>query len=384
VQAFSIDDSATTEIDDALSVQGLGSGTVVLGIHIAAPGLAIAPDSALDKVARERLSTVYMPGWKITMLPDAVVQAYTLTEGPRLPGGEPVHPLRRGHAEGCGTETRIERVPIAANLRHDQLDDVITEASLTGEAVADYPSRPSWPSPSAWPGAQGPARAGARQARDLQPARLQLPAGAVRRTAGEPDGDEDGADHHAAARRAAGPDRGRGHDPGQQHTGAAGWPSTACPASTAARPAWLPGIKVRMGTKPLPHAGMGVRAVRLGHLAAAALRRPRQPVADHRLCPPWPHRRAGGALPAKDARCSRSSRPSTPPTPPTTTSSTAIERFWTLRWLQQQGRGRARSRGHEGRPGACRAAAAGLPRAGHRGPAARHRVRASASTAWTC
>ena len=43
VKAFSIDDSATTEIDDALSVQGLGSGTVTLGIHIAAPGLAVLP-----------------------------------------------------------------------------------------------------------------------------------------------------------------------------------------------------------------------------------------------------------------------------------------------------------------------------------------------------
>jgi exoribonuclease-2 len=30
-------------------------------------------------------------------------------------------------------------VPIAANLRHDQLDAVVTEASLTGEAPADYP-----------------------------------------------------------------------------------------------------------------------------------------------------------------------------------------------------------------------------------------------------
>src|SRR5688500_5052469 len=72
---FSIDDSATTEIDDALSVQGLGSGTVVFGVHIAAPGLAIAPDGTIDKVARERLSTVYMPGHKLTMLPDDVVQA---------------------------------------------------------------------------------------------------------------------------------------------------------------------------------------------------------------------------------------------------------------------------------------------------------------------
>ena len=43
VQAYSIDDSQTTEIDDALSVEGLGSGQVTLGIHIAAPALAITP-----------------------------------------------------------------------------------------------------------------------------------------------------------------------------------------------------------------------------------------------------------------------------------------------------------------------------------------------------
>jgi exoribonuclease II len=43
VQAFSIDDSATTEIDDALSVQGLGTGTVVFGVHIAAPGWPSRP-----------------------------------------------------------------------------------------------------------------------------------------------------------------------------------------------------------------------------------------------------------------------------------------------------------------------------------------------------
>ena len=36
------------------------------------------------------------------------------------------------------TETRLERVPIAANLRHDKLDHVITDATLTGAAPADY------------------------------------------------------------------------------------------------------------------------------------------------------------------------------------------------------------------------------------------------------
>ena len=126
VQAFSIDDSQTTEIDDALSLQGLGSGTVVLGIHIAAPALAIAPGDALDTLARERLSTVYMPGYKITMLPDAVVQACTLAEGQAVPAVSLYVTLDETTLAIQASETRIERVPIAANLRHDQLDALIT------------------------------------------------------------------------------------------------------------------------------------------------------------------------------------------------------------------------------------------------------------------
>jgi len=138
VQAFSIDDSMTTEIDDALSVQGLGTGTVTYGIHIAAPGLAIQPGSAVDQVARGRYSTVYMPGHKITMLPDEVVQRYTLLEGRDCPAVSLYVSFDEATLERKGSETRLERVPIAANLRHDQLDTVITEASLTGEAPASY------------------------------------------------------------------------------------------------------------------------------------------------------------------------------------------------------------------------------------------------------
>jgi exoribonuclease-2 len=134
VEAFSIDDSHTTEIDDALSLQGLGSGTVTLGIHIAAPGLAIRPEDAIDQVARQRLSTVYMPGHKITMLPDAVVQAYTLEAGRDCPAVSLYVTFDEATLAIQDTRTALERVPIAHNLRHDQLDSVITEAWLTGEA----------------------------------------------------------------------------------------------------------------------------------------------------------------------------------------------------------------------------------------------------------
>ncbi|MDP3251959.1 MAG: RNB domain-containing ribonuclease [Hydrogenophaga sp.] len=136
VQAFSIDDSQTTEIDDALSVQGLGSGTITLGIHIAAPGLAVQPEGALDQVARHRLSTVYMPGHKITMLPDEVVQAYTLMAGRDCPAVSLYVSFDEATLEQRETRTVLERVPIALNLRHDQLDTVITEAWLNGDSPA--------------------------------------------------------------------------------------------------------------------------------------------------------------------------------------------------------------------------------------------------------
>ncbi len=134
VQAFSIDDSHTTEIDDALSLQGLGSGTVTVGIHIAAPGLALSPGGAIDQLGRQRLSTVYMPGYKITMLPDSVVQAYTLMEGRDCPAVSLYVTFNESDLEIVSTETRLERVPILANLRHDQLDQTITREWLESEA----------------------------------------------------------------------------------------------------------------------------------------------------------------------------------------------------------------------------------------------------------
>jgi exoribonuclease-2 len=125
-RAFSIDDSATTEIDDALSVQGLGTGTVLVGIHIAAPALAITTGSALDALGRARLSTVYMPGYKLTMLPDEVVQNYTLMEGRDCPAVSLYVTLDEATLEIKASETKLERVHIGANLRHDQLDAVVT------------------------------------------------------------------------------------------------------------------------------------------------------------------------------------------------------------------------------------------------------------------
>ncbi|MFN3788964.1 ribonuclease catalytic domain-containing protein [Massilia sp.] len=130
VTAFSIDDVTTTEIDDAMSVVWLDDGTVQVGIHIAAPGLAIRPDDAIDKVARARMSTVYMPGDKITMLPDEVVDAFTLAEGKDCPALSLYAVLNPADWSVLSTATRAERVPIKRNLRLNEIDAVVTEEAL--------------------------------------------------------------------------------------------------------------------------------------------------------------------------------------------------------------------------------------------------------------
>ena len=129
VEAFSIDDAATTEIDDAFSVTKLGNGNWQVGVHIAAPALGIAPDSALDREAAKRLSTVYFPGDKITMLPEAAVAQYTLAEGrdcPALTMYVEVTP----ELEIVAHRSAVERVRIAANLRHDSLEAQFNEEQL--------------------------------------------------------------------------------------------------------------------------------------------------------------------------------------------------------------------------------------------------------------
>ena len=136
VRAFSIDDAATTEIDDAFSVTQTAAGWRI-GIHIAAPGLGFGRNSALDAIARQRLSTVYMPGNKITMLPDDIVSRFTLAEGRDCPALSLYLDVTRDLIV-TGNESRLERVPVAANLRHHDIEPVFNETTLT-DGGPDFP-----------------------------------------------------------------------------------------------------------------------------------------------------------------------------------------------------------------------------------------------------
>lgn len=136
-EAFSIDDSTTTEIDDAFSIKPLADGITRVGIHIAAPALGIAIDSALDVEAMQRLSTVYMPGHKITMLPETAIRPFSLDAGKI----KPVLSLYL-HVAADLTITRrdskVELIKVADNLRHDALEPFFNETTLAADSGHPY------------------------------------------------------------------------------------------------------------------------------------------------------------------------------------------------------------------------------------------------------
>ncbi|HSW08193.1 ribonuclease catalytic domain-containing protein [Aquabacterium sp.] len=332
VQAFSIDDSQTTEIDDALSVNGLGTGTVIFGVHIAAPGLAVLPDSPIDKVARERLSTVYMPGWKLTMLPDEVVQAYTLIEGRDCPAVSLYVSFDEATLEVRGTETRLERVPIAANLRHDQLDEVVTEAALTGEAVAEY----LFAQELAFTFRLARHLKAKREVVRGKPENFNRPDYNFRLdgNTAEPDGSE--TVRITERRRGAPLDLivSEAMILANSHWGGM-LADCGVPGIYRSQASLAPGIKVRMGVKPAPHAGMGVPQYTW---ATSPLRRYVDLVNQWQIIASTRHgRTAALAAPFKPKDATLFSVISSFDAAYSAYNDFqhAIERFWALRWLEQ-------------------------------------------------
>lgn len=135
VRAFSIDDSSTTEIDDATSVEHVDDKLLRIGIHIAAPSLGIDRDSDIDKVARSRLSTVYAPGIKTTMLPENWIKEFSLDEGRAVPCLSLYALVDKQTLEVSATETHLERIKVCANIRYDLIEDQFTEEKLSAGTV---------------------------------------------------------------------------------------------------------------------------------------------------------------------------------------------------------------------------------------------------------
>jgi len=342
VQAFSIDDSQTTEIDDALSVQGLGSGTVTVGIHIAAPGLAVLPGSPVDLLGRSRLSTVYMPGYKVTMLPDDVVQTYTLQAGRNCPSVSLYVTLDEATLAIESSETKLELVPIAHNLRHDQLDAVVTEAWLTDPALNHDDE------PAPLPALRNPLGFLYRLAKNLK-AQREVVRGKPE-TFNRPDYNfrllgNDGREPQgtevvsiSVRQRGAPLDLIVAEAMILANSTWGNWMAEmGVPAIYRSQASLAPGVKVRMGTKALPHAGIGVKSYAW---STSPLRRYTDLVNQWQIIACARHGKTAALVAPfkpKDAELFSIISSFDAAYSAYNSYQGAMERFWTMRYVQQNG-----------------------------------------------
>lgn len=124
LEVFSIDDSTTTEIDDAFSIQYAPNGYIV-GVHIAAPAL----DTQLAEMASNNISTIYYPGHKITMLPENIISLYSLNKGKTAPVVS-IYFNIDAELNITSYDSKIELVTIKDNLRIEELEALFNHDNL--------------------------------------------------------------------------------------------------------------------------------------------------------------------------------------------------------------------------------------------------------------
>jgi exoribonuclease-2 len=283
-----------------------------------------------------------MPGYKVTMLPDEVVQSYTLQEGRDCPALSLYVMLDEATLEVRSSETRLERVPIVANLRHDQLDAVVTEVWLQDpsflhkiepEALSDKRSSLSFLHRLA-----KHLKAGREQVRG-KPETFNRPDYNFRLLGNdgqEPQGHEQV--QISTRMRGAPLDLIVAEAMILANSTWGGWlAALGVPGIYRSQASLLPGVKVRMGTKALPHAGIGVPSYAW---STSPLRRYTDLVNQWQIIACVRHGKTAALVApfkARDTDLFAIISSFDAAYAAYNGYQGAMERFWTLKYLQQQG-----------------------------------------------
>ncbi len=135
---ITIDPEDAKDFDDAVSLEKDRHGRWLLGVHIADVSYYVKPDTAIDKEARYRGTSVYLPGEVIPMLPEILSNNISsLKEGEdRLTKSVFMTIDRKGYLDKAEIQHSV--IHVTKRLTYKQATAVLnneTEASLSDEAV---------------------------------------------------------------------------------------------------------------------------------------------------------------------------------------------------------------------------------------------------------
>jgi ribonuclease R len=126
-----IDPVDARDFDDAISLAPLDDGGWLLGVHIADVSHFVRPDSALDREALERATSVYLPDRVLPMLPELISNGLASLQPGKVRYTQSA--VMEFTAEGLRTSTELHSAAIRSSKRltYEQVDEFLRD----GEAA---------------------------------------------------------------------------------------------------------------------------------------------------------------------------------------------------------------------------------------------------------
>ena len=124
---ITIDPEDARDFDDAISLKRLDSGGWLLGVHIADVTHFVRPDTALDREARQRATSVYLPDRVIPMLPEAISNALASLQPNKVRYTKSA--MLEFTEDGIRTSTELHSSAIKSSKRltYEQVDGFLTD-----------------------------------------------------------------------------------------------------------------------------------------------------------------------------------------------------------------------------------------------------------------
>ena len=123
---MTIDGQATLDFDDAISIEEV-DGHLRIGIHIVDVGHFISRGDAIDRTARERGSSIYMPDRRIPMLPPSLAEGLcSLRQGQERPAISTMVRITP-NADVIDYEVFASRIRVARQLTYFEVNQTAEE-----------------------------------------------------------------------------------------------------------------------------------------------------------------------------------------------------------------------------------------------------------------
>ncbi|MCM8543187.1 MAG: ribonuclease catalytic domain-containing protein [Lentisphaeraceae bacterium] len=137
ILTFSIDDSETMDIDDALSLENLDNGGYKVYIHIADVSAYIEKNDILDDEAAQRVTSIYLPTKTVNMFPEKLSQGVA-----SLVAGEDRAAMSfivefDENLESKDWEVVLSKVHVDKKLSYSVADEHIEAADELGNILSD-------------------------------------------------------------------------------------------------------------------------------------------------------------------------------------------------------------------------------------------------------